>query len=143
MEGKKLKRMLDLKRRIEKVKQGEVASARQQLDSAQLALLNAQSEQQKRLAALQGEQEVSVTELADRARFLVLAGQQVGKAREEVAQRDQTVAYCEEDRVLATRDVRTFEILTEKDREEQRVIAKNVEQRSADDVASSRWSPRS
>jgi flagellar export protein FliJ len=143
MEGKKLKRMLELKRRIEQAKKGEVANARHDRDQAHLALLHAQSEQQQRLAALQGEQEVSVTELADRARFVVLAGHKVGHAREVVAQRDQEVAAREEDRVVATRDVRTFEVLTERDREEQRVIQRGVEQRTADDVNSSRWSPRS
>ena len=114
MESRKLKRMLELKRRIEQAKKGDVASARHDLDAAQLALLNAQSEQQARLAALSGEQDVSVTELADRARFVVLAGQQVGAAREVVAQRDQVVVQREEDRVVATRDVRTFEILNDK-----------------------------
>jgi flagellar export protein FliJ len=143
VESKKLKRILELKRRIEQAKKGELASARHELDSAQMQLLNAQSEQQARLAALEGEQEVSVTELSDRARFVVLAGQQVGAARAVVAQRDQVVAQREEDRVVATRDVRTFEILNEKDREEKRVVARNVEQRAADDLASSRWSPRS
>ncbi|MDB4989882.1 MAG: hypothetical protein JWN04_5060 [Myxococcaceae bacterium] len=142
MESRKLKRMLELKRRIEQAKKGDVASARHDLDAAQLSLLHAHAEQQARLAALSGEQDVSVTELADRARFVVLAGQQVGAAREVVAQRDQVVVQREEDRVVATRDVRTFEILNEKDREEKRVLAGRVEQRAVDDVAGARWSPR-
>jgi flagellar export protein FliJ len=44
--------------------------------------------------------------------------------------------------VLATRDVRTFEKLTERDREEQRLLARSAEQRAADDQASARWSTK-
>ena len=141
MESRKLKRMLELKKRIEQAKKGELASARHELDAAQRELLGAESEERARLAALSGEQEISVTDLADRARFVTLASKQVGAANEAVLQRDREVVAREEDRVVATRDVRTFEILNERDREERRVLTRSAEQRAADDVASSRWSP--
>lgn len=143
METRKLKRMLELKQRIEQAKKGDLASARHELDAAETELRNAQQEQRARLAALEGEQDVSVTELADRARFVTLASQQVGLASELVAERDQAVLQRENERVLATRDVRTFEVLNERARDEQRALARTAEQRAADDVASSRWSPRS
>jgi len=143
METRKLKRMLELKKRIEQAKKGEVATARHALDEAQTELAKAQAEQRARIEALERPEEVSVTELADRARYVVLAGQQVGKAREVVHQRDKTVSFCEEARMVATRDVKTFEKLNERDREERRVTQKRVEQQSADEVANSRWSPRS
>lgn len=143
METRKLKRMLELKKRIEQAKKGDLASARHELDAAHTQLLNAEHEQRARLSALQGEQEVSVTELADRVRFVTLASKQVGLANEVVAQRDQEVMQRENERVLATRDVRTFEVLNDRAREEQRVLTRSAEQRAADDVASSRWSPRS
>lgn len=141
MESKKLKRMLELKKRIEQAKKGEVVNAKYELDAAQTKLLAAQHEQDARVAALAAE-EVSVHDLMDRARFVVLAGKEVGVARDEVNERDLEVAKREEDRMLATRDVRTFELLNERDRDERRVVARRAEQSAADDIASSRWSPK-
>lgn len=140
MDGKRLKRMLELKRRIEQAKKGEVVSARSELDAAHLQLLNAQGEQRARLAALTNEPELTVTELADRARFVVLANEMVGAARQLVQLRDRELGVREEARVQATRDVRTFELLNDRAREEARAQAKSAEQRAADDVASARWS---
>lgn len=141
MESKKLKRMLELKKRIEQAKKGEVVNAKHELDEAQTKLLAAEREQDARVAALAAE-EVSVHDLMDRARFVVLAGKQVGVARDEVHERDLEVAKREEDRMLATRDVKTFELLNERDRDERRVVARRAEQSAADDIASSRWSPK-
>jgi len=140
LEPRKLKRILELKKRIEQAKKGEVVSARTELDEAQLKLLHAQSEQNMRLSELQNAAEVSATELADRARFVVLAGQQVGVARTYVAQKDKEFLAREEARMLATRDVRTFEILNEKARDELRTSQRKAEQSAADEVASTRWS---
>jgi flagellar export protein FliJ len=139
METKKLKRMLELKKRIEQAKKGEVVSAKHDLDEAQASLVAAQREQDERLRALAAD-EVSMHELVDRARFVVLAGKQVGVAREVVAERDREVALREEARMLATRDVKTFELLNERDRDESRVVARRAEQSAADDISSSRWS---
>ena len=141
MEGKKLKRMLELKQRIEQAKKGELVSAKHELDAAEARLVEAEREQDVRVAALAAE-EVTVSELLDRARFVVLAGQQVGVARDAVAERDREVAEREEARLLATRDVRTFELLSERDRDEKRVTTRRAEQSAADDIASSRWSSK-
>jgi flagellar export protein FliJ len=142
MDAKQLKRLLELKRRLEKVKKGELAEARQERDRAQAALEAAHAEQRARLADLQGENLnlVSVDELADRARFVVLAGQQVGVARERVDARDAVVLEAEEARVLATRDVRTFELLSERNKDEKRLLEKRLEQGAADEFVSSRRS---
>ena len=83
-----------------------------------------------------------MTELADRARFVVLAGKQVGVARDVVTQRDREFAEREQDRVMATRDVRTFEVLNERALVEQRAAEKSAEQRANDDVSSARWSSK-
>lgn len=141
MEPRKLKRMLDLKRRIEAAKKGDVVSAKHELDTAQQKLGEAQREQAARVAALHAN-DVSVDELMDRARFVVQAGKQVGVAHGVLVERDREVAACEEARMLATRDVRTFEILNERAREEQRVVEKRVEQGTADDIAAARWSSK-
>ena len=90
------------------------------------------------LAALVADSDLSVTELSDRARFVVLAGREVGAARQQVTRRDREFAEREQERVVATRDVRTFELLNERAREEQRATQKTAEQRAADDVASAR-----
>lgn len=140
MDQKRIKRLLDLKRRLEKVKKGEVVEARQELDDAQQRLHAAEREQEQRLSDLQGENSLSIDELADRARFVVLAGQAVGKARDAVAEHDEIVAQREEERVAATRDVRTFELLDERKKEERRVVEKRLEQGAADEVAGSRRS---
>ena len=138
MESRRLKRMLELKQRIEQARKGEVVLARDELDAAQLALQAAQAEQRARVAALGEESELSVSELLDRARFVVLAGEQLGTASAELAERHRQLAQREEERVVATRDVRTFEILNERDREQQRVAQKSAEQRAADDINSAR-----
>lgn len=138
MESRRLKRMLELKQRIEQARKGEVVLARDELDSAQLALQAAQAEQRARVAALGEESELSVSELLDRARFVVLAGEQLGAASEELAVRHRELAQREEERVVATRDVRTFEILNERDREQQRIAQKSAEQRAADDINGAR-----
>lgn len=139
MDSRRLKRILELKRRVEQAKKGDLVEAKNQLDEAYAQLLNAQGEQRARLAALSGD-DVSVTELADRARFVVLAGKLVGAARELVAQRDQELAVREQARVEASREVRTFEVLTEREREAERANARAVEQRAADEIASARRS---
>lgn len=140
MEHSKLKRMLDLKKRIEQAKKGDVVNARSELDAAHAKLMSAQAEQRARVNALAEAGELTVEELADRARFVVLAGKQVGVANELVAQRDREFAACEQERVIATRDVRTFEILNERARAERRALERSAEQRALDDVASSRRS---
>lgn len=139
MDSRRLKRILELKRRIEQAKKGDLVEAKNELDQAYGQLLNAQGEQRARLAELSGD-DVSAAELADRARFVVLAGKMVGAARELVAQRDREVVQREQARLEATRDVRTFEVLNERDREAQKVSARVAEQRAADEIASSRRS---
>lgn len=138
METRKLKRMLELKRRIEQAKKGDVVSARQETDAAELSLLTAQAEQRERVAALAETSELSLAELVERARFVELSRERIVSAHHELDQRKRELDEREEARVLATRDVRTFEILSERDREEQRARAKSAEQRAADDVASAR-----
>jgi flagellar export protein FliJ len=92
------------------------------------------------LSELYGDNTLSIDELQDRARFVVQAGQQVGKARATVAKQDEIVAQREEARIAATRDVRTFELLNERKKEERRVVEKRLEQAAADEVAGSRRS---
>jgi flagellar export protein FliJ len=140
MDQKRIKRLLELKRRLEKVKKGEVVEARQELDAAQQLLGAAEREQQKRLGELYGDNTLSIDELQDRARFLMQAGQQVGQARSKVHVHDELVAAKENQRIEATRDVRTFELLDERKKEERRVVEKRLEQGAADEVASSRRS---
>jgi flagellar export protein FliJ len=140
MEQKRIKRLLDLKVRLEKVKKGEVVEARQELDAAQQQLGIAEREQQKRLRDLYGDNSLSIDELQDRARFVVEAGQVVGKARDNVAKQDELVALREDARIEATRDVRTFELLSERKKEERRIVEKRAEQSAADEVANSRRS---
>ena len=140
MDSRRLKRILELKRRIEQAKKGDLAAAREELDQAQLSLLSAQAEQRARVAALAEEAELSVNELLDRARFVVAATQQVSTANAQVAERHRELGTREEAVVLATREVRTFELLNDRDREQQRTRAKSAEQRAADEVAGSRRS---
>ena len=142
MEGRKLKRMLDLKRRIEKAKKGELAIARDAVEQANDQLSAAQREQEARLAQLAALGEVSLVELTERARYAELAARDVSVARQIVSEREIALIERQDAVVLATRDVRTFEKLTERDREEQRVLARSAEQRAADDQASARWSSK-
>lgn len=140
MEPRKLKRMLELKKRIEHAKKGEVASARSDLDEAQLGLMRAQAEQRQHIEALQNSGDLNVHELADRARFVVDAGVRVGTAGKVVAERDREFQAREQARMLATRDVKTFEILNERSREEVSKVQRKLEQSAADEVAATRWS---
>jgi flagellar export protein FliJ len=140
MESRKLKRMLELKRRIEQAKKGELAIARHAREEAAEKLDEAKNEHQMRIDALCDPTELSVVELSERARFVTLAGQQVGAATKVVDHHDRELEKFEEERMLATRDVRTFEILTEKDREQRKIVQRRAEQSASDDVANARWS---
>ncbi len=140
MDQKRIKRLLDLKKRLEKVKKGEVVEARQELEHAQSGLTVAEQEQHRRLQDLYGDNTLSVDELQDRARFIQLAGQQVMKARVNVAKHEEIAIMKEHQRIEATRDVRTFELLNDRKKEEMRIVEKRAEQAQADEVASSRRS---
>jgi flagellar export protein FliJ len=137
MDHKRIKRLLDLKLRLEKVKKGEVVEARSELEVAQQGLSAAEKEQQKRLKDLYGDNTLSIDELQDRARFITLAGQQVLKARDNVSKHDEIVAQKENQRIEATRDVKTFEMLRDRKKEEMRIVEKRQEQGAADEVAAS------
>ncbi|MET0339908.1 MAG: flagellar export protein FliJ [Polyangiales bacterium] len=142
MDGKKLKRMLDLKKRIERAKKGELAIARDDFERAHDALGAAEREQHERVAALASEREVSLTELSERARFAELAGSAVKKAKTVVHQRERAMNERQEDVVVATRDVKTFENLNDKAKEAQRQVQNRAEQSAADDQNSARWSQK-
>ncbi|MET0287959.1 MAG: flagellar export protein FliJ [Polyangiales bacterium] len=137
MDAQRIKRLLNLKQRLEKVKKGEVVEARSELEVAQQGLSQAEKEQQKRLQDLYGDNTLSIDELQDRARFVTLAGQQVVKARDTVSKHDEIVAQKENQRIEATRDVKTFELLRDRKKEEMRIVEKRVEQGQADEVAAS------
>lgn len=143
MESRKLKRMLELKRRIEQAKKGELAVARGAREEAAQKLSDAQREHEKRIHALCDQTELTVVELAERARYVVLAGERVDKEQASVEEHDRQVASQEEETVLATRDVRTFEILNDKDREQRKIIQRRAEQGATDDIANARWSMKS
>jgi flagellar export protein FliJ len=137
MDPQRIKRLLNLKQRLEKVKKGEVVEARQELEAAQQGLSAAEREQQKRLQDLYGDNTLSIDELQDRARFVTLAGQQVHMARDTVSKHDEIVAQKENQRIEATRDVKTFELLRDRKKEEMRLVEKRLEQGQADEVAAS------
>lgn len=142
MDGKKLKRMLDLKKRIERAKKGELAIARDDFERAHEQLSAAEREQLARVAALTAEPEVSLTELSDRARFVELAAQSVQQAKTVVKKREVTLNERQEDVVVATRDVKTFQNLNDKAKEAQRKVQNRAEQSAADDQNSARWSQK-
>jgi flagellar export protein FliJ len=137
MDHKRIKRLLELKQRLEKVKKGEVVEARSELEHAQQGLSAAEQEQQRRLKDLYGDNTLSIDELQDRARFITLAGQQLSRARDNVSKHDEIVAQKENMRIEATRDVKTFELLRDRKKEEMRIVEKRLEQGAADEVAAS------
>ena len=142
MDGKKLKRMLELKKRIERAKKGELAIARDDFERAHQQLGAAEHEQHARVAALTSDPEVSLTELSERARFAELANEGVKKAKTVVHQRQRALDERQEDVVVATRDVKTFETLNDKAKETQRQVQNRAEQSAADDQNSARWSQK-
>lgn len=140
MDHKRIKRLLDLKRRVEMVKKGELVEARRDLDLAEGALQLAAQEQAARLRDLQGDNTLAIGELQDRARFATLAGVAVGKARETVARHDQIVEQREQVRIAATREVRTFELISERKQDERRLEEKRREQTATDEAANAKRS---
>ena len=94
----------------------------------------AKREERDQLRALAESGELDVNALYDRARGLSLAAAQVHKAREHQAAVDQEVMRRETAAFEAVRDVRKFEILCDREREERRLLAKQAEQRALDET---------
>jgi flagellar export protein FliJ len=134
MDGKRLKKILDVSKRVERARKGELSSARQEQTLALQKLEQAKREERDQLRALEDSGELDVNALYDRARGLSLAASLVHKAREQQALTDNEVMRRETAAFEAMRDVRKFEILCDRDREVSRIQAKNAEQQALDET---------
>jgi flagellar export protein FliJ len=134
MDGKRLKKILDVSKRVERARKGELSNARHEQTLALQQLEHAKREERDQLRALAESGELDVNALYDRARGLSLAAAQVHKAREHQSAADQEVMQRESAAFEAMRDVRKFEILCDRDRDEQRLLAKQAEQKSLDET---------
>ena len=134
MEGKRLRKILDLSRRLESARKGELSAARSEQNHAKLTLEHKKREERAQLAALQDAGELGVYSLADQARMLEHAAAEVIKARAVQATSDAEVVRREQAAVEATREVRKFEILCERDREQRVRAQKNAEQQALDET---------
>lgn len=134
MDGKRLKKILDVSKRVERARKGELSNARHEQTLALQKLEAAKRDERDHLRALAEAGELDVNALYDRARGLSLAAAQVHKAREHQAAVDQEVMRREAAAFEAVRDVRKFEILCDRDREESRLLAKQAEQKALDET---------
>jgi flagellar export protein FliJ len=134
MDGKRLKKILDVSKRVERARKGELSNARHDQSMALQQLERAKREERDHLRALEEAGELDVNALYDRARGLSLAAVQVQKAREQQAAADNEVMRREAAAFEAMRDVRKFEILSDRAREERNLAAKKAEQQSLDET---------
>ena len=138
MDGQRVRRILDLSRRVERARQGELANARREREAAEDLLSRARQEETAQLAALTEGGELPPEALLDRARYVALAAQQVKTAQEVFQVKDGEVDARQAAVFEATRDVRKFEVLNEKHRHEAKAAAKQAEQRELDDLSARR-----
>jgi flagellar biosynthesis chaperone FliJ len=134
MEHKRLKRILDLSRRVERARKGELSSARHAENLALQDLERRKGEERMHLRALEEQCDLDVQALIDRARGLSLAATRVHEARVLHSARDHEVQRHETAVIDATRDVRKFEILIDRAHQERRLQAKNAEQQMLDET---------
>jgi hypothetical protein len=139
MEGKRLRKILELTRRVENARKGELSAARKEQLEASALVEQRKSEERAQLKALEDSGELAVYCLADQAGLLSLAAAQVHKARAQKVASDAELARREVTSVEAARDVRKFEILCERDGEQSRLAEKHAEQQALDET---RRSPR-
>lgn len=139
MDAKRLRKMLDLSRRLENARKGELSGARMEQTAAVTLVEQTRCEERAQLAALEGAGELAVYSLADQARMLEFAAAEVHKARATQVASDEQVALREQAAIEAARDVRKFEILYERERDQNRLAQKNAEQQALDET---RRSPR-
>jgi flagellar biosynthesis chaperone FliJ len=134
MEPKRLRKILDLSRRLEGARKGELSSARKQQADALALLEQKKREERARLTELEDSGELAVYGLADQARLLEHAAAEVHKARAAHAATNDEVLLREQAAVEATRDVRKFEILFEREQEQHKRALKNAEQQTLDET---------
>jgi flagellar biosynthesis chaperone FliJ len=134
MEAKRLKKILELSRRLESARKGELSAARRDQSDALLVLEQRKRDERARLSELQDAGELAVSSLADQARLLEHAAGEVHKARAAHSACDAEVARREQLAVEATRDVRKFELLFERENEQRKRALKNAEQQTLDET---------
>jgi flagellar biosynthesis chaperone FliJ len=134
MEPKRLRKILDISKRVEKARKGELSNARHEQNAALSQLEQARRAEREQLAALEESGELDVTALQDKARDLVFAAQATHKAREYHTEAGHEVARREAAAFDAVRDVRKFEILFDRADQERRLAQKNLEQQTLDET---------
>lgn len=139
MDPKRLKKILEITRRVERARKGELSNARHEELLALQKLEQARRDEREQLRLLAEAGDLGVNALFDRARGLTLAAEHVHRAREQHAASNVEVSAREKAAHEAMQDVRKFEILCERDREERMRAAKNAEQQTLDET---RRSPR-
>lgn len=134
MEAKRLRKILELSKRLETARKGELAAARKEQQDALALLERRKREERDQLSALEDAGELQVSSLADQARMLEFAAGQVHQARAAHVACDAETTRREAAAVEAMRDVRKFELLCERDREQQRLAQKKAEQQLLDET---------
>jgi flagellar export protein FliJ len=134
MEHKRLKKILELSKRVEKARKGELSNARHEQNLALQELERRKGEERAQLRALEESGELDVYALFDRARGLTLAAAKVQEARTVHVEKDNEVQRREAVAVDAMRDARKFEILCERSHEERRLTEKRAEQQTLDET---------
>jgi hypothetical protein len=134
MESSRLKRLLELTRRVERARKGELLAAKAELSTAEALLVAAESTERTRLRELVEGGEASLSELELRAGLVVDARVAVLRSDAERQVCEEAVLLREDERLVATRDVRKMEILWERDRVEAKRATIVREQRFADDT---------
>jgi flagellar export protein FliJ len=141
MEGRRIRRILELTKRVERARQGELSEARSARDAAQSALERARALEGEHVNGFSNPGDLPPEVLLDRARHVMAAVESVRHAERACETHEGEVSRREEASFAAVRDVRKFEVLSERSKQEERNAARLAEQRALDDLSARRGAP--
>lgn len=133
MNARRLRRALQLKQLLEKVRVAELADAERELSIATQEAEAAQRDHERRIHELSAPTEVSSVELSERARFVTLAKDGLLLRRDVEKERFVHKEHRLSAMHVATREVKTLERLHEKSRAEAQTVLRRAEQEQLDE----------
>lgn len=134
MDPKRLKRILDITKRVEKARQGELANARTEFERSLTRIESAKRDERACFEALEDSGELSVMDLSLRVQALSDASAQLRGARERHVEHDAELQRRQGETFEATRDVRKFEVLRQRDDQRRKLEERNAEQQTLDET---------
>jgi len=135
MKAKSLNRLLQIKQRQRQIERSELADADKSLEEAERLVDSAHRLGARIVKEMSGEYEIGGAELALKAQLAGLAQRELAAARVRLQQRQAEREACGERVVAATQEVRVFEHLTDRARQEHERAQNAREQIELDELS--------